>query len=413
MPLMILSGILHTRRLISRLPAPTRSWRGVRHPFLQMFVCLLCALLLLTPGAAARAADIHVPADYATIQDAIDAANPGDTVIVADDTYTGAGNNDLDFGGKAITLRSASNAPSLCIIDCQQNGRGFHFQSGETANAIVSGFTIQNGSVDLGAGALCENNSSPTFTDCVFYNNSANQAGGGLACDASSPTVTYCAFFANLSPLGGGMTVYKSLSALPNSLPILTNCVFTGNFTYYGGGMYNATGGDPTVTNCVFTGNFALGDGGGMFNDDDSAPTVINCTVYENSAFGSGGGMLNTGLSSVTAINSILGDGVDGDFAFLSHCDVEFSSLPATPDANGNFNNDPLFADPANDDLHLTFGSPCIDRGDDAAIAGVTTDLDGNPRIVGAHVDVELTNIRTFRPFLTPFPIRRGQQASL
>ena len=46
------------------------------------------------------------PADYSTIQAAIDDANDGDIILLADGTYTGNGNRDIDFHGKAITLRS-------------------------------------------------------------------------------------------------------------------------------------------------------------------------------------------------------------------------------------------------------------------------------------------------------------------
>ncbi|MBN1994237.1 MAG: hypothetical protein JW953_16185 [Anaerolineae bacterium] len=45
----------------------------------------------------------------------------------------------------------------------------------------------------------------------------------------------------------------------------------------------------------------------------------------------------------------------------------------------------PLFLDPAGDDYHLSTASPAIDHGQDV---GVTTDLDGNSRPVGAGFDI-------------------------
>jgi hypothetical protein len=66
------------------------------------------------PGASA--ALIDVPGDYPTIQEAINAARDGDTVQIADGIYTGELNKNLEFFGKAITVRSASGDPTKCIL---------------------------------------------------------------------------------------------------------------------------------------------------------------------------------------------------------------------------------------------------------------------------------------------------------
>ena len=88
------------------------------------------------------------PADFATIQAAIDDADDGDTVLVADGTYTGNGNRDIDFHGKGITVKS-QNGPENCIIDCngtESDGhRGVYFHSEEDCDSALIGFTISNG----------------------------------------------------------------------------------------------------------------------------------------------------------------------------------------------------------------------------------------------------------------------------
>ena len=137
---------------------------------------LIAGSSLFVIATAAAGADHHVPADFATIQAAIDTAKPGDTVIVAAGTYSGPGNVDISFLGKTITVRSASG-PADCIIDCNATPedpfRGFVFQSGESRDALLEGFTIMNGATLPGAVAdqfngaaiLCTAESSPTIRD--------------------------------------------------------------------------------------------------------------------------------------------------------------------------------------------------------------------------------------------------------
>jgi regulator of RNase E activity RraA len=72
----------------------------------------------------AFATTINVPADYATIQVAIDAANNGDTVLVAPGTYV----ENIEFYGKAITVSSAEG-PEVTVIDGNQSGSVVHISA--------------------------------------------------------------------------------------------------------------------------------------------------------------------------------------------------------------------------------------------------------------------------------------------
>src|SRR5205823_14473088 len=106
--------------------------------------------------------------DQPTIQAAINAAVNGDTVLVSPGTYK----ENIDFAGKAITVKSARGA-SATIIDGQQLGPVATFQNHETRKAVLSGFTIQNGNgypSFTGAG-LNISNASPAITNNVIVNN--------------------------------------------------------------------------------------------------------------------------------------------------------------------------------------------------------------------------------------------------
>lgn len=130
---------------------------------------------------------IRVPYDYSTIQEGIDASSDGDTVLVADGLYAGPGNRDIDFGGRAILLTS-EHGPEETAIDCEREGRGFSFHSGEGPGSVLRGLTIRGGKVPLiGGGVLCIS-SSPTIEDCIIVGNEAEH-GAGIFTGYGSPLI--------------------------------------------------------------------------------------------------------------------------------------------------------------------------------------------------------------------------------
>jgi parallel beta-helix repeat protein len=193
------------------------------------------------------------PADLNNIQAGIDAAKDEDTVVVADGTYTGDGNRDIDFLGKAIIVRS-ENGPEKCIIDCEERGRGFDFHNNEDTNSVVDGFTITHGHGN-GGGIACHSNSSPTINNCIITGNWATGSGGGISCYSSST---------------------------------ITNCIITGNYACWDAGGGISCGGNTTVSNCTINSNTAHYIGGGIYCGSGN-PTIINSTISGNRA-GCGGG---------------------------------------------------------------------------------------------------------------------------
>jgi hypothetical protein len=181
---------------------------------------LVILLFSLAESPVAQGATITVgygPGyDFGTIQAAIDAAAHGDTVIVTPGTYTGPGNRDIDFGGRAITVRSIdpndASVAETTIIYCQHSWenvdlRGFHFHSGQDGNSVLEGLTIMNGLAwSENGGAIVTENSSPTIRNCIIRDNSAEAHwghggfGGAISCeDNSSPTIIGCSIILSRS----------------------------------------------------------------------------------------------------------------------------------------------------------------------------------------------------------------------
>jgi hypothetical protein len=240
---------------------------------------------------------------------------------------------------------------------------------------------------------MCNNASDPTVTDCTFNSNSAFNGGGMINYNASSPTIANCAFGLNSATVGS-ITRGGGMSNLNSSNPAVTNCTFISNSataTVFaeGGGMYNYNA-NPTVTNCTFISNSGS-DGGGMHNNG-SAPAVTNCTFNSNHASWGGGAMCNYESSNPTIRNCILwmdtAARFNNEISSSITAAVSYSCVRGGYAGTGNIgadlvNDDPLFVDAAGGDLRLSSGSPCIDKGSNAAVpAGVTTDLGGDPRIV-------------------------------
>lgn len=117
---------------------------------------LLTLSVFLIPAVAVRG-KIYVvkpdgPGDFPTIQAAIDASSKGDDILLTDGVFKGTGNRDVDFKGKAVTVRSQSGRAGDCIIDPEGvpwlPSRGFDFTSMVWHDSVVRDITIINGVTD-------------------------------------------------------------------------------------------------------------------------------------------------------------------------------------------------------------------------------------------------------------------------
>ena len=267
------------------------------------------------------------PGDFNSIQAAIDDANDGDTIIVSDGTYTGAANRGIEFFGKAITVRS-ENGPDTCIVDCQQQDRGFFFQHGEDANAVLDGLTIENGREYFGGGINCQD-SSPTIRNCII---NANRAIWHISCDPMSGICIYS------GAEGGG--IYSGESS-----PLITNCIISNNTADSdGGGLRCYSRGEPSLSpilkNCIITGNQAAEYGDGLYG---CLGEISNCTILNNV----GHGLRHCGNRIKNCI--IWGNADDLSKYTYATC----SCIEDYDAGEGNIHADPCIADLNNGDYHL------------------------------------------------------------
>jgi len=269
-------------------------------------ICILVILAAIPCRARTITVDDDNPADFNNIQAAIDDANDGDTVEIQPGTYTGPGNHDIDFLGKAITVTGTDpndpNTVAQTIIDCNDMSRGFYFHSYEDANSVLAALTVANG----------------------YPGSRAN--GGGIYCYQSSPLITNCTFRENRFTLGGCGGGYGGGIYNLQSSPTLIECTFIENSAYYsGGGMYNSQS-SPTLINCTFVGNSAYHSGGGMCNSLIS-PTLINCAFRFNRAEAEGGGLYDE--SGTTTVSDCVFSGNSADMGggvYMSESDIQLAN---------------------------------------------------------------------------------------
>jgi len=238
---------------------------------------------------------IRVPAGFATIQAAIDAATPGKTIEVSAGTY----NEAIDLKGKAITVKAVGARANTIIDGTGKTTSVVRAVSGETSATVLQGFTIRNGPIGspvntyrLGGGMFIDH-ASPTIRDCAFVNNAAGY-GGAIYGRYSDSLVENCAFSQNTASTDGGGVQFFAGS------PVVRGCTISDNLsTNRGGGLHlvqHTTGGFPTVDGCTITGNrTSVSEGGGVsiapVNGVAQKPLVSNCTIQGNTAQGRGGGL--------------------------------------------------------------------------------------------------------------------------
>ncbi len=254
---------------------------------------------------------------FDSIQEVIALALAGDEIVLAAGTYTGEGNRDVDFLGRAITVRGMDpedpDVVAATVIDCQgseaEPHRAFSFVNGEGPDSIIAGLTIVHGWAPLvflpapvgmwwpeGGAVLCPD-TSPTIEHCVFRHNHAASGAAIGSYDAGSPTIRHCTFVENElhkypddeGVLAGG---YGGAIECSAGNPVIEDCVFLDNSCELaaGGAIYLGNAG-VLLVGCTFEGNSA-GDGwGGAVAVEGTLGILADCRFVDNSAAQHGGGI--------------------------------------------------------------------------------------------------------------------------
>lgn len=356
---------------------------------MKKLIFILAYLLVAVPCIARIiTVDNDGPADFDNIQSAINAAVDGDEIIVSIGIY----HEKINFNGKNIILRSTEPTNPIVVANTIINGRRagsvVTFSGTESADCILSGFTITNGSGTLehigggsysNGGGIYGNGTLATIQFNIISGNLAmtffcgDGYGGGIYnCDG----IIQCNIISENAACQdpecpadtGGGGLFGCDGIIQNN--IISNNKVIGFYHDRGGGLGNCNG---TIRNNTIFGNSA-GSGGGLSN---CTGTIVNCIIWQNTA-DQGAQIYSSSSPSYCCIQDWSGGGA------------------------GNISDNPTLVDPNIRDFHLRPYSPCIDIG--ASIPDLTDDFEGDTRPLVSGYDIGADEINNEEPLIVVMP---------
>lgn len=394
-----------------------------RFAALAIPACSIACLVLALASASPSQQTLHVPAQYKTIQAAVNAAGADDTVLVAPGRYV----ENVVINSARITLKSSAGA-AVTTIDGAKQGTVVRARFD---GCLIEGFTITNGSlgglelhassarynVITGNQGIMGGGIEPYGSPCYIEHNEithnvASYHGGGVGW----PSSTCCHVFVrdnyiahNISQGAGGGVLLGYGSLVRNRIVgntaatdgggvhidgyenygLSDNIVYGNQAGRHGGGVYmdGYVGGfNYSSSHFTVVGNSAGVDGGGLWCRELRGVTLSDWILWNNQALRGAGPELWVGkASSIVIQHSVVKNGMSGVYVEKSLPPPYFNKLIW---GAGMLTSDPRFVDEANGDLHLTANSPCVDAGSWAQGPTNRRDFEGNPRLSLLAVDI-------------------------
>jgi len=310
-----------------------------------------------------------------------------------DDTVLSGEIGDTTWGDNCYHVVSNNTAlDTSVVLDGFKITRGYGSSGGGggvywanfAVGAIVRNCLI-TGNYGYQGGGIRANVSSggrvPAFQRCVVSNNTSSYRAGGFYADGNVQFED-CIFRDNYAPQGGCAYIGG------NNTATLSRCVFDRNSTVeFGAAMYADFGCNVVIENTLFTRNFNS-NATNMIYAYNADLRMDNCTFSKNE----NNSILGAIESDVIVRGSIVWGNVGGmgilpGFVVRNCILQDFDgTAPPTATVVKVSNQDPLFVNPNDGNFRLNQNSPAIDSG--FFLAGGMLDLDGNPRVAGATVDM-------------------------
>jgi len=261
--------------------------RGWIHYLLRTLACLCLLGSLLQPVGRAEIISVGPSGDYVTIQEALDASETGDEIIVEQGIYQ----ENLLFPGLAIVVRSSDPTDPVVvaqtIIDGGSTGSVVTFDGQETPACLLAGFTVTNGQADSGGGINAQGSEATIENNLITgnrasYTSTAPESGRGGGIWRSNGTIRYNRIIGNIAQIRGG--------GLCECNRIVEHNLIADNYGKYGGGIaaIDASDINGTIRYNTITRNRNGDRGGGIY---ECQALIEHNTILDNSVIGSGGGL--------------------------------------------------------------------------------------------------------------------------